>query len=226
MTVTVFGANLIFQTQSLANPQVGNFYSASLQATGGNQPYTFSLSSGSLPDGLTLFPSGVISGTASNNQSRSFTVRVADNFGRTAFQSFTLTPFGSVLGCTTYQSGSLVNDNGTIYIIYRNTMSGFASMSAFSGLGYKLSNVFSASIACHTSTSFVINHSAQAHPWGSWIKSGNTIYFVHEQGLIPISTFDIFLNNGGNVNGVVELNQYDTGKPMLPLMTYNDSRLK
>ena len=47
-----------------ANGQVGTAYSVTLTATGGFQPYTFSISAGTLPAGLTLNAStGAITGT-------------------------------------------------------------------------------------------------------------------------------------------------------------------
>ena len=53
-------------------------YSATLHATGGNTPYTWSKASGSkaLPTGLTLASSGVISGKATKAGTFSFTVEV------------------------------------------------------------------------------------------------------------------------------------------------------
>ena len=56
-------APLQIGTVALAGGTVGTAYSATLSATGGTSPYTWSLASGSLPAGLTLSSSGVISGT-------------------------------------------------------------------------------------------------------------------------------------------------------------------
>jgi len=50
-------------TTALPNGQVGRAYSATLAAKGGTAPLTWSLSSGALPGGLKLAPSGLISGT-------------------------------------------------------------------------------------------------------------------------------------------------------------------
>jgi hypothetical protein len=53
-------------------------YSATLNATGGNPPYKWSLVSGSLPPGLKLKKTGVISGKASFAGNFTFTVKVVD----------------------------------------------------------------------------------------------------------------------------------------------------
>ena len=56
-------------------------YAATLSASGGTAPYSWSLLSGALPSGLTLSSSGEISGTASGDQAGqyNFTVKVVDS---------------------------------------------------------------------------------------------------------------------------------------------------
>ncbi len=69
-------------TTSLADATVGVAYSETLTASGGQPPYTWSVVSGSLPDGLSLDPgSGEISGTATTVGSEAFTVGVDDDGG-------------------------------------------------------------------------------------------------------------------------------------------------
>src|SRR3989442_16040371 len=50
-------------TTSLATARVGAAYSAALTATGGKQPYRWTLAAGALPGGLSLASNGLISGT-------------------------------------------------------------------------------------------------------------------------------------------------------------------
>lgn len=133
---------------------------------------------------------------------------------------------GGVLGGGVYNNGALIKENGTVFIVYKNTKTGFASLRAFEGLGYRLSNVVAVGDSGLIDSGFVITTSRGAHPWGSWIKSGSTVYFIHELGLIPIPTYDIFLSNGGNSSLVVPANSFDFKLPMLSIMVTNDSRLK
>lgn len=70
---------LAVTTTALASGGVGVPYSATLSATGGTPPYTWSLVSGSLPPGLSLSSAGEISGTPSAAGSYSFTVQVTDS---------------------------------------------------------------------------------------------------------------------------------------------------
>jgi RHS repeat-associated protein len=66
-------------TASLYNGIVSHTYSATLGATGGRQPYVWSLPNGRLPAGLSLSASGVISGTpAVPGGPTSFTVQAVD----------------------------------------------------------------------------------------------------------------------------------------------------
>ena len=75
-------------TSSLSNATAGQSYSATLAATG-SSPITWSVYSGSLPSGLTLSSSGVISGTPAAAGTYTFTVK-ASNSGGDATKTFTL----------------------------------------------------------------------------------------------------------------------------------------
>ena len=79
---------LAITTASLANGTVGLGYSATLTATGGVAPYSWSIASGSLPSGLTLnSTTGVISGTPALVATANFTVRVRDSASAAATSS-------------------------------------------------------------------------------------------------------------------------------------------
>jgi len=54
LTLTISAPTLAITTSSLPSGQVGTAYSATLVATGGTTPYTWSLTSGTLPAGLNL----------------------------------------------------------------------------------------------------------------------------------------------------------------------------
>lgn len=59
------------------------------ETSGGKKPYSWSVSTGTLPDGLTLSSEGLLSGTPTQGAKiYSFTVRVTDSNGRNKFASF------------------------------------------------------------------------------------------------------------------------------------------
>jgi hypothetical protein len=71
---------LTITTTSLASGRLNRAYSATLKATGGVSPYTWTITAGTLPTGLTLAAStGTISGTPTKTGTVSFTVTVTDS---------------------------------------------------------------------------------------------------------------------------------------------------
>src|SRR5207249_90934 len=91
-------------TTSLPNGTAQAAYSVTLQATGGTLPYTWSVSSGQLPAGLTLGASGTISGTPTTAGLATFTIQVADNVGNKSVAGFSVIitpasqgPFGHIV---------------------------------------------------------------------------------------------------------------------------------
>jgi acid phosphatase len=78
-------------TTSFANGTVQVSYSASLQASGGTAPYTWSVLSGQLPTGLLLTSStGTIAGIPTLAGSFSFTIQVKDSTGATTSAGFSI----------------------------------------------------------------------------------------------------------------------------------------
>lgn len=76
---------------TLPNGAIGSLYSQTVTATGGNAPYTFTLSSGALPSGLTLDSmTGIISGTPSAAGTFTFTVTATDVNGCPGSRAYTI----------------------------------------------------------------------------------------------------------------------------------------
>jgi endoglucanase len=73
-------------TASLAIGAARSAYSATLAASGGVHPYTWSIASGALPAGLHLSTAGVISGTPTTIKTSAFTVKVVDTHTATHTQ--------------------------------------------------------------------------------------------------------------------------------------------
>lgn len=87
-------ARVCITTEELAAACMGTFYSELIDATGGVAPYSWAVTSGSLPAGLTLDPSAaVILGTPTASGSSAFTITVTDAIGSTQSKPFTLVAY-------------------------------------------------------------------------------------------------------------------------------------
>jgi hypothetical protein len=74
--------DLAFQLKlftNLANAYINTTYNSSFGANGGTFPYTFAITSGSLPPGLNFFPNGLVQGTPTQIGSSTFIVQVTDS---------------------------------------------------------------------------------------------------------------------------------------------------
>ncbi len=80
ITVAPAGGALAITTTNLPGGSAGSAYATTLAATGGTTPYSWSITSGTLPGGLTLTqPSGLIAGTPGAPGTANFTVMVSDS---------------------------------------------------------------------------------------------------------------------------------------------------
>lgn len=83
--------NLTVSTTAIPNAVSGTAYSFQLQATGGTGTNVWSTTAGSLPCGLSLASSGVISGTPTCSNPNTITFQVADAGAHTATKNLTIT---------------------------------------------------------------------------------------------------------------------------------------
>jgi len=91
VTLTVAATLTITTPQTLPAGTVGTLYSQTLTASGGQTPYTWSISGGTLPAGVTLSAStGVLAGTPTIGGNFSVNVQVVDNARLTGSQTFSL----------------------------------------------------------------------------------------------------------------------------------------
>jgi hypothetical protein len=81
---------------TLPNGTVGVAYSQTITGSGGTAPYTFGVTAGSLPAGLTLTSAGSLSGTPITPGTTTSTIRGTDANGCFAERSFTMSPTTAV----------------------------------------------------------------------------------------------------------------------------------
>ncbi|MES2599017.1 MAG: putative Ig domain-containing protein [Verrucomicrobiota bacterium] len=99
---------------------VGAAYSQTVTANGGTAPYAWNVSAGTLPAGLILSNTGVLSGTptASNGAGVNVTLRAVDNTGCAATRAFV------IVVCPAIDLSPTTLSNGTVGSSYSQTVSG------------------------------------------------------------------------------------------------------
>src|SRR5262249_28656064 len=80
--------------------QTGSTYDTTFTASSGTQPYSWSVTAGSVPPGLTLANSGDLAGMPSTSGTFNFTMRVSDAGGHNAQKNYALnvSPGGNMDG--------------------------------------------------------------------------------------------------------------------------------
>jgi len=91
-----------------ANGVVGTPFAGLLKASGGAEPYTYSLSSGTLPAGLALDPAtGAITGTPTAVGASTFTAQVTDSTSTTATEGCSITISAATTGSSSGTPGTV-----------------------------------------------------------------------------------------------------------------------
>jgi len=119
-------AQLQITNASLSRGQKGNIYSEKFNAAGGTRPYSWKISSGSVPTGVSMHRNGVFVGTANDTGTFNFTVTLTDALTNTVSRDFNVKidstaafdgparlPIATVATSTadTPASGSVINVN-------------------------------------------------------------------------------------------------------------------
>ena len=113
--IDVPAPTIVVAPASLPDPTAHTAYSQTLSANGGVAPYTFAVTSGALPGGLSLNTnSGAITGTSNTVGTFNFTVTATDANGQIGLQAYTLTIAAPVLSMTP-AAGTLNAPYGAAY---------------------------------------------------------------------------------------------------------------
>jgi uncharacterized repeat protein (TIGR03803 family) len=107
---------MIIIPPTLRPPTVGASYSQLLSALGGTKPYTFSVTAGALPTGLSLSSAGVLSGTPTAAGSFSFTVTANDSAGNNTSQAYTVTAYPASFSVSGFPSTTTAGAAATITV--------------------------------------------------------------------------------------------------------------
>jgi len=99
VAASTVGTTLTIATTSVPDATVGSSYSASLSASGGQAPYQWNVSAGSLPSGVSLDSNtGTFSGTPIAEGTFNFVTQVTDSSSAQASQAFSMTVSSAASG--------------------------------------------------------------------------------------------------------------------------------
>lgn len=106
------------------------------------------------------------------------------------------------------RNGSLILDQGTVYLITGGLRAGFSSEEVFFGLGFSYTNVYPGD------TSFMvtlapINSAMQVHPNGTLINDAGTLYVMHDGFRMGVPSMAILESWGYWAQEAVPANMYD-----------------
>jgi len=196
---TLFGIStcpgIILSPATLASASVTAAYTQTFSALGGAGPYTYSVTSGALPSGLTLSTNGVLSGASSVISSNNFTIAATDANGCTVANNYSFNVFAHYTALHTftpvvtpeYESGTN-SDGASPYggLVYSgNTLYGTASGGGIYGYG----------------TVFAVNTDGSGF--------SNLLNFGYENGLSPETT--LFLSGNALYGTTADGGKYESG---------------
>ncbi|MBV6814665.1 putative Ig domain-containing protein [Xanthomonas campestris pv. passiflorae] len=107
-TLNIAAPTIALAPSTVPTATRGSAYSQTLTASGGTAAYTYAITSGALPAGITLASNGTLSGTATLEGTFNFTVQATDANSFTGTQAYSLTVAGPnlVLPASTLPAGT------------------------------------------------------------------------------------------------------------------------
>lgn len=185
-TITIHPSGTLSLTGTLPIATVGVPYSYALHATGGTPPYSYALTAGTLPPGITLQSNGTISGTPTAPGASSFTATVTDSATTPATASLPLVLL--VQYPTTPYDGELTGPYAFLFQGYDDVVAGV--------LAYQTSTVgsFTADGAGGINLGELDANHQSSNPSGTMVESQNFLgtYEVESdhRGYITITTLN------------------------------------
>ena len=199
LSITVAAAALDITTLSpMPDGQLGSYYSQALTGAGGLAPYTWSLSSGSLPTGLSLDTLGDLAGTPTAVSTFNFTVQLTDTLGSIVTKSLAITITTATVTITT-----TTLPDGTVGTAYSQTLAASGGTSPYTwsltweGLPPGL-NLSSAGVVSGTPTDYgTYSFTLQVNDSTSGVASQlYTVEIAHSVPVIAVQSY---------TNGVINL---------------------
>jgi len=149
-------------------PQVGIPYSSAVSVANGKGPYTYAVTSGAFPSGVSLLTSGVVSGTPLFYSTTAITITVTDSLGSTGTISVTFTVTTALNPVGTAQITSV---SAAVSFLTVNTDSSFSAQIA-------VTPTWSANLGVQSVTLFLFYRRSALFNTPSWYWQEYTTMFV------------------------------------------------
>lgn len=142
-------------------------------------------------------------------------VPVFRSYGHQFYEAVPATPGDRNLpyvGKFIFADGSLMADQGTVYILYRGQKYGFVSREVFEGLGYKFSNVYPGDLSEYALGGVISNVNA-AHSYGTLVNIDGAIYITSPYSKTGIPSMNVAKSNKLFLEWAVPANAADRQLP-------------
>jgi gliding motility-associated-like protein len=116
-SLNIAQADISITPANLPNPVLGTAYSQAINSSGGTSPYTYAITAGALPSGLSLSSNGTFSGTATATGSYTFTVKSTD-----ALSSSKAAPYTIIVAAPTIALVPAALPGGTVGTVYSQSL--------------------------------------------------------------------------------------------------------
>ncbi len=152
---------LTLSPTTLAAATVNTAYSQTLTTSGSATSYTYTLSSGTLPAGVSLSSAGVLSGTPTSTTSRTFTISATDANGCPGSRSYTIAPV-----CPTIAITPVTATRATVGVAYSQTLSATGGLAPY-GSWAVTSGTLPAGLTLNASTGVISGTATTANSTGT-----------------------------------------------------------
>ncbi|TDW97400.1 putative Ig domain-containing protein [Dinghuibacter silviterrae] len=208
-TLTINASAITIAPATLPAATIAVNYSQTLSATGGTSPYTYAVTGGSLPAGLSLATDGALSGTPTAGGSFTFTVTATDAStgagpykGSTTYTLIVNAPAAIVLSPSTLPAGAY----GQAYAGATITATGGTSSYTYAvtsgslppGISLGTDGVLSGTPTAVGSYSFTVTATDASTGAGPY-KGSNTYSITVGKALLTITANDQSMTYGGTV---------------------------
>jgi sugar lactone lactonase YvrE len=211
-------ASIVLSPSSLPAPVIGTAYSQAITASGGTAPYTFAVSSGALPSGLTLSASGILSGTPTAVGSFVFTIQATDSASLTGSQSYTVNIAAPTITVT---PSSL--PNGTVASSYSQTISATGGSGSYT---YAVTaGSLPAGLSLNSSTGALTGTPTAAATSTFTITATDTMTTGSGAPYTGSQAYSLVVNKGTATVTLTNLSQTYTGSPLAATATTNPTGL-